>query len=68
MRGLLGRRFNDSQGTVPTCHELERLMPAIESGGYVPPVDHQTPPGVSLESYRTYLGLFAEYAKRAAAG
>jgi hypothetical protein len=47
--------------------EFERLLPAMESGGYVPSVDHQTPPGVSLENYRTYLGLFAEYAKRAAA-
>ncbi len=46
--------------------EFERLLPVMKSGGYVPSVDHQTPPQVSLEQYRIYLRLFREYAERAA--
>jgi hypothetical protein len=42
--------------------EFERLLPLMRSGRFVPSVDHQTPPGVSLEEYRTYLQLYAEYA------
>lgn len=41
--------------------EFERLMPLIESGGFIPSIDHQTPPGVSLENYRIYLRLLNEY-------
>ena len=41
--------------------EFERLLPAIRSGGYIPAVDHQTPPDVSLENYHTYMRLFQEY-------
>jgi hypothetical protein len=45
--------------------EFERLLPAMRSGGYIPSVDHQTPPGVSLENYRIYIKLFEEYARKA---
>ena len=41
--------------------EFERIMPLIRSGGFIPSVDHQTPPGVSLDNYRTYLRLLNEY-------
>jgi len=41
--------------------EFERLAPLMRSGGYIPSVDHQTPPGVSLEQYRIYLRLLKEY-------
>ena len=41
--------------------EFERLAPLMKTGGYIPSVDHQTPPGVSLEQYRSYLRLLAEY-------
>ena len=43
--------------------EFERLMPAMRSGGFIPSVDHQTPPEVSLENYKLYLRLFREYAE-----
>ncbi len=46
--------------------EFERILPVMRSGGYVPSVDHQTPPQVSLRDYRTYLRLFEEYCCRAA--
>ena len=41
--------------------EFERLVPLMKSGGFIPSVDHQTPPGVSLEHYRVYLRLLNEY-------
>jgi len=45
--------------------EFERLLPVMKSGGYIPSVDHQTPPEVSLDNYRMYITLFREYAERA---
>ena len=44
--------------------EFERLVPMTRTGGFVPSVDHQTPPGVSMEEYRSYLRLLREYAAR----
>lgn len=41
--------------------EFERLKPAIQSGGYIPSVDHQTPPDVSLENYKIFMKLLREY-------
>ncbi len=41
--------------------EFERLRPVMSSGGFIPSVDHQTPPGVSLGQYRLYLQLLHEY-------
>ena len=46
--------------------EFERILPVMRSGGYIPSVDHQTPPEVSLEAYRIYLALFATYCRKAA--
>ncbi len=54
-----------SQGEESMREEFERLLPVMRAGGYVPSVDHQTPPGVSLENYRTYVRLFREYAEKA---
>jgi hypothetical protein len=41
--------------------EFERLVPLMKSGGFIPSVDHQTPPGVSLEEYRQYVRILKEY-------
>lgn len=46
--------------------EFERLLPVMRLGGFIPSVDHQTPPEVSLGDYRLYLGLLREYAELAA--
>ncbi|MBN1670191.1 MAG: hypothetical protein JXR37_04120 [Kiritimatiellae bacterium] len=46
--------------------EFERLLPTARRGGFVISVDHQTPPGVSLADYRTYVGLLKDYAAKAA--
>ena len=35
--------------------ELQRILPALRKGRYIPSVDHQTPPGVTLENYRYYV-------------
>lgn len=45
-------------------NEFERLFPVIKQGGYVPSVDHQTPPDVTLENYHVYLRLLNEYCRR----
>ena len=41
--------------------EFERLTPLMKSGGFIPSVDHQTPPGVSMTQYRQYLQLLRAY-------
>jgi uroporphyrinogen-III decarboxylase len=46
--------------------EFERLLPVMRSGGYIPSVDHQTPPAVSLADYRGYVRLLGEYARKGA--
>jgi len=42
--------------------EFERLLPLMKSGGFIPSVDHQTPPHVSMDQYKDYLKLLHEYA------
>ena len=44
--------------------EFERLLPLMKSGGFIPSVDHQTPPGVSLEQYHIYRRLLNEYVRQ----
>jgi hypothetical protein len=41
--------------------EFGRLMPLMKSGGFIPSVDHQTPPNVTIEQYRLYRRLLDEY-------
>jgi hypothetical protein len=45
--------------------EFERLVPLMRTGGFIPSVDHQTPPGVSLAEYGVYLRLLRDYMTRA---
>jgi hypothetical protein len=54
-----------SRGEAAMRAEFERLVPVAAGGGLIVSVDHQTPPGVSYDQYRLYLGLFREYAERA---
>ena len=46
--------------------EFERLTPLMRSGGFIPSVDHQTPPHVTLEQYGVFRGLLDEYTATAA--
>jgi hypothetical protein len=54
-----------NQGEAAIRAEFDRLLPVMRSGGYVPSVDHQTPPSVSLDDYRIYIRLFREYCEKA---
>jgi hypothetical protein len=53
-----------NRGEAALRGEFERLVPLMKTGGFIPSVDHQTPPGVSLDEYRAYLRLLAEYVRR----
>lgn len=55
-----------TQGIEAMRAEWERLLPVMRTGGFIPSVDHQTPPGVSLAQYRDYLALMWEYTERGA--
>jgi hypothetical protein len=50
-----------NRGETAMRAEFERLVPLMKTGGFIPSVDHQTPPGVALEQYRVYLRLLNEY-------
>lgn len=50
-----------TRGEAAMRAEFERLRPLMEAGGFIPSVDHQTPPGVSLGQYWCFLGLLKEY-------
>ncbi len=50
-----------NQGPQAIRSEFERLSPLMKTGGFILSVDHQTPPGVSLDEYRNFLQLFEEY-------
>jgi hypothetical protein len=53
-----------NRGEAAMRAEFERLVPLMMRGGFIPSVDHQTPPGVSLEEYWVYLRLLREYMDR----
>ena len=44
-----------AKGMESIDRELERLRPLVESGGYIPTVDHRVPPDVSYKDYLYYL-------------
>ncbi len=50
-----------NKGEQAMRREFERLRPLMASGGFIPSVDHQTPPGVSLDEYRVFRRLLDEY-------
>jgi hypothetical protein len=50
-----------NRGEAAMRAEFERLVALMRIGGFIPSVDHQTPPGVSLEEYQVYLRLLNEY-------
>jgi uroporphyrinogen-III decarboxylase len=52
------------RGETAIREEFERLVPLMHSGRFVPSVDHQTPPGVSLDQYRTYVRHLHAYVRK----
>lgn len=53
-----------SKGKSAIKKEFERLLPTMRQGGFIPSVDHQTPPDVSLENYYCYVSLLREYCEK----
>ena len=53
------------QGKEAIRAEVERLLPVIRSGRYLIGMDHQTPPGTTMENYRYYLSLLRKVAPQA---
>ena len=45
--------------------EFERLFPVMKTGGFIPSVDHQTPPDCPLERYRAFVSMLREYGEKA---
>ncbi|HQK95802.1 MAG TPA: hypothetical protein PLD23_20050 [Armatimonadota bacterium] len=39
---------------------MERLLPVVEEGGFIPHVDHRVPADVPLANYKYYLKLKRE--------
>jgi len=56
-----------TQGIEAMRAEWQRLLPVMRQGGFIPSVDHQTPPGVSIQQYRDYLALMWEFTGSASA-
>ena len=52
-------------GEQAMIEEFERLLPVMRQGRYIPGVDHQTPPDVSLENYKIYVSLLKKYCELA---
>jgi uroporphyrinogen decarboxylase len=46
--------------------ELEKRMPLIERGGYVPTIDHSLPPDIPLDNFRYYMNRKWEWIERLA--
>ncbi len=42
-------------GKVAIRKEIDRITPLVETGGYIPHVDHRCPPDVTYENYLYYL-------------
>jgi len=40
--------------------EMRRILPMLRRGRFIPSIDHQTPPGVSLEDYKYYVSRLRE--------
>jgi uroporphyrinogen decarboxylase len=45
-----------AQGGTAMRAEVDRVMPLVEDGGYIPELDHSVPPDVSWPAFCEYLG------------
>jgi hypothetical protein len=64
LRGEYGRdvtwrgginKFALREGREAIDRELDRIAPVVQDGGYIPQLDHQTPNGVTFESFCYYM-------------
>jgi len=61
--GMIGHfdKMVMDKGEAALREEFERLLPLMRSGGFIPSVDHQTPPHITMDQYRLYRRLLDEY-------
>jgi hypothetical protein len=45
--------------------EFQRILPILRKGRYIPSVDHQTPPGVTMENYIYYVSQLRKFSAQA---
>ena len=45
--------------------EFQRLLPSIRQGHFIPSMDHQIPPGVTMDNYRYYVEQLQKFEKQA---
>lgn len=57
-------KFALERGPQSIDAELEALLPVLETGGYIPCVDHKVPPTVSLYNYNYYIEKKARILER----
>ncbi|MCM8816009.1 MAG: hypothetical protein NC913_00620 [Candidatus Omnitrophica bacterium] len=48
-----------AQGKKSIDREIERLLPLLEEGGYIPHTDHSVPPDITLDNYLYYIEKMA---------
>ncbi|MBU4198601.1 MAG: hypothetical protein KKG09_05780 [Verrucomicrobia bacterium] len=53
------------KGEAEIRREFERLLPVMRQGGFLVSMDHQTPPAVSISTYRLFVQLLQEYCGKA---
>ena len=44
--------------------EVDRVMPLVEQGGYIPELDHSVPPDVSWQNFCDYIEYLKHRLKR----
>ena len=47
--------------------EFRRILPMLRKGRYIPSIDHQTPPTVTLENYKYYVSQLRRFSAQACA-
>lgn len=45
--------------------EFERILPMLRKGRFIPSVDHQTPPGTTMQNYRYYVDRLHHFSQEA---
>ena len=54
MRGGFNK-YELLKGRQAIDRELDRIAPVVQSGGYIPSLDHQVPNGVTFDNYSYYM-------------
>jgi uroporphyrinogen decarboxylase len=49
-----------AEGKTEIHREIDRVMPLVEAGGYVPELDHSVPPNVSWANFIEYVGYLKQ--------